>query len=144
MGCAQIPPPAHPTHDSWSGRLALQVQDHQAQSFSAAFQLQGNADHGELKLFNPLGNILARLTWQPGQALLDDGKSQRTSTSLTALTKELTGSALPITALFAWLHGQEMQASGWYADLSTLPSGHITATRLQPLPRAVLRMVLDR
>lgn len=143
-GCAQVPPPEHPTADSWSGRLALHVEDRSAQSFFAAFHLQGNAERGKLTLFNPLGNVLARLHWQPGSAVLDDGQQQRSSSSLAALTEELTGAALPITALFAWLHGQEMQASGWHADLSTLGSGRITATRLQPLPTAVLRVVLDR
>jgi len=37
-----------------------------------------------------------------------------------------------------------MAASGWQADLSALSAGRITATRLQPLPTAVLRVVLDR
>ena len=143
-GCAQVPPPEHVGADSWSGRLALHVEDSSAQSFFAAFQLQGSAERGKLTLFNPLGNVLARLHWQPGSAVLDDGQTQRTSTSLAALTEELTGSALPVTALFAWLHGQEMQASGWHADLSALDSGRISATRLQPLPTAVLRVVLDR
>lgn len=142
-GCAQVAPPP-PSPGSWSGRLALQVEDSQSPSFFAAFHLQGDAARGELELFNPLGNIVARLTWQPGSALLDDGKQQRTSSSLAALTQELTGNALPITALFAWLHGQEMQASGWLADLSALDAGRITATRLQPLPTAVLRVVLNR
>jgi len=142
--CAPIPQAEQARDDRWSGRLALQVDDSSAQSFFAAFQLHGNAERGKLTLFNPLGNILARLTWQPGGALLDDGQNQRTSSSLATLTQELTGSVLPITALFAWLHGRDMAASGWQADLSALSAGRITATRLQPLPTAVLRVVLDR
>lgn len=142
--CAPIPQAEQAREDRWSGRLALQVDDSSAQSFFAAFQLHGNAERGKLTLFNPLGNILARLTWQPGGALLDDGQNQRTSSSLATLTQELTGSVLPITALFAWLHGRDMAASGWQADLSALGAGRITATRLQPLPTAVLRVVLDR
>ena len=143
-GCAQLPPPEPPAADRWSGRLALHVEDGSAPSFFAAFQLHGSAERGELTLFNPLGNILARLTWQPGGARLDDGQHPRSAPSLAVLTEELTGSALPVTALFAWLHGQEMRASGWLADLSALGAGRITATRLQPLPTAVLRVVLDR
>ncbi|MBZ0226351.1 MAG: outer membrane lipoprotein LolB [Comamonas sp.] len=142
--CAPIPQAEQTQEDRWSGRLALQVDDSSAQSFFAAFQLQGNAERGRLTLFNPLGNILARVTWRPGSALLDDGRNRRTSDSLAALTQELTGSALPITALFAWLHGRDMAASGWQADLSALSAGRIIATRLQPLPTAVLRVVLDR
>jgi len=142
--CAPIPPAEPTQEDHWSGRLALQVDDPSAPSFFAAFQLHGSAERGKLTLFNPLGNVLARLSWQPGGALLDDGQTRRSSSSLAALTQELTGSTLPIAALFAWLHGQAVQASGWQADLSALDAGRLTATRLQPLPAAVLRIVLDR
>lgn len=142
--CAQPPRVAPHTEDAWSGRLALLVEDTSAQSFSAGFELQGSAERGELALFNPLGNVIARVRWQPGSATLDDGKQVRRSASITALTEAIAGSALPIAALFAWLHGNEAEASGWYADLSSLPAGRITATRLAPLPRAVLRVVFDR
>ena len=141
--CAQPPRTLPPSDDTWRGRLALQVDDSSAQSFSAAFELQGDASRGALTLFNPLGNVLARLTWQPGLAVLDDGKTQRQSASLTAFTRELTGSELPVTALFEWLHGRETQTTGWHADLSALGSGRIIATRLQPLPQAVLRIALE-
>lgn len=142
--CAQIPAPEQGAEPSWSGRLALHVEDSPPQSFFAAFQLHGDAGRGRLTLFNPLGNVLARLTWQPGGATLDDGQHQRTRASLAELTRELTGSALPINALFAWLHGQNMQVGGWQADLSALGAGRITATRLAPPPTAELRVVLDR
>ncbi|MBS0509283.1 MAG: outer membrane lipoprotein LolB, partial [Proteobacteria bacterium] len=39
--CAQPPRPASGAADHWSGRLALQVEDAAAQSFSAGFELQG-------------------------------------------------------------------------------------------------------
>ncbi|OJU89824.1 MAG: hypothetical protein BGO13_02180 [Burkholderiales bacterium 66-5] len=141
--CAQPPRTLPEGNDTWRGRLALQVDDNSAQSFSAAFELQGDPSRGALTVFNPLGNVLARLTWQPGKAVLDDGKAQRQSASLAALTRELTGSELPVMALFEWLHGRETRIAGWHTDLSALGSGRIVATRLQPLPRAVLRIVLE-
>ncbi|MDR0227131.1 MAG: outer membrane lipoprotein LolB [Burkholderiaceae bacterium] len=147
-GCA-LPPrqlPAGGANASaghWSGRLALQVDDGQNQSFSAGFELQGTARSGELLLFTPLGSTLARLLWQPGQASLQQGQETRTSDSLPALVQELTGSALPITALFDWLQGRATAVPGWEVDLSRMEQGRLRAQRNDPQPPATLRVVLD-
>ncbi|AVP59134.1 hypothetical protein C7H73_13530 [Pulveribacter suum] len=145
-GCAKPPRPAEGEDraDRWSGRLAVQVDDAAAQSFSAGFVLSGSAREGTLTLYNPLGNTLAELGWQPGRALLKTGGQLRESPSLHDLVRELTGTELPIEALFGWLHGQAVQASGWQADLSRLTDGRLVATRHTPAPQAVLRLVLER
>lgn len=145
-GCAQPPraPVGQERPDRWSGRLAVQVEDAAAQSFSAGFVLAGSAGEGTLTLYNPLGNTLAELGWRPGQALLKTGGQLRESPSLHELVRELTGTELPIEALFGWLHGQTVQASGWQADLSRLADGRLVATRHTPAPQAVLRIVLER
>lgn len=140
--CAQPPRLASGATDHWSGRLSLQVEDASAQSFSAGFELQGNPDAGALTLFNPLGNIVAELQWTPGSATLNNGSEHRQSPSLQTLVRELTGSELPIAALFAWLKGEQVQATGWQADLSGLDAGRLMATRHQPLPQTVLRIIL--
>lgn len=127
----------------WSGRLALQVEDAQNQSFSAGFELLGTPQHGELLLFTPLGSTLARLVWTAGQATLQQGSDIKTSDSLPALVQELTGSALPIAALFDWLQGQATAAAGWEVDLSRMPQGRLLARRSDPQPPATLRVVLD-
>ena len=90
-----------------------------------------------------LGNVIAELHWTPGRAILSNGSEQRQSPSLQALVRELTGSDLPITALFGWLKGEPVQAAGWQADLSALDKGRLTATRHQPAPQAVLRVILS-
>ncbi len=145
-GCAQPPRPPQdaPRADAWSGRLAVQVEDDAARSFSAGFALTGSAQAGQLQLYTPLGNALAELRWRPGQAVLDSGGSQRESASLHQLARELAGVDLPIEALFAWLHGDAVQAAGWQADLSRLGEGRLTAVRHQPAPQAWLRLVLER
>ena len=140
---AQPPRPASGAADHWSGRLALQIEDASAQSFSAGFELQGSPDAGALTLFNPLGNIIAELQWTPGRAILNNGGEQRQSASLQTLVQALTGSELPIAALFGWLKGEPVQAAGWQADLSALDKGRLTATRHQPAPQAVLRVILS-
>ena len=142
--CAQPPRPAAGTADHWSGRLAVQVEDASAQSFSAGFELKGAPDAGELTLFNPLGNTLARLEWSPGHALLLNGHERRQSASLQALVLELVGSDLPIAALFGWLKGEAVQAAGWQADLGALDSGRLAATRHTPAPQTTLRIILSQ
>ena len=146
-GCATPPRPPGPADAQagpWSGRLALQVEDNQSQSFAAGFQLRGSAREGELALFNPLGGTLAVLSWGPGTATLRSNGQAREFESVDALVAHATGSAIPVAALFDWLRGANTPVPGWQADLSQLPQGRLRAQRLQPPPPADLRVVLDR
>lgn len=129
----------------WSGRISLQVQSEPAQSFSAGFELKGRPERGELTLISPLGNVLGVLRWSPIEAVLDSGnqKIQRFS-SVDALMEQATGAAIPLSALFAWLHGDQASVSGWSADLSRHGEGRISAKRVQPTPPADLRVVLEQ
>jgi len=141
-GCAQPAPRAEA--DSWSGRIALQVEGQASQSFSALFELQGSADKGSLVLLSPLGNRLAQLDWGDGHAQLLSGQDTRSSDSLDALVQEVTGTQVPIAALFSWLHGTQTTATGWQADLSGIADGRLIARRDSPAPQATLRIALTR
>lgn len=147
-GCAQPPrrpaDPAQPAH--WSGRMAVQLQDDNAQdqSFSASFELQGSQRQGQLTLLSPFGAVLAELQWSPQGAQLRQGGQLRESASLDALVQDTVGTPLPLGALFSWLAGEQASAPGWQADLSQMDQGRLRAQRSQPLPRASLRVVLDR
>ena len=143
-GCAQPPRPAASAQETWSGRLALQVDDPSAQSFSASFDLRGSPEAGELSLYSPFGSVLARLTWTHDLARLEQNGAVRQSPSLQDLLQEITGSHLPVAALFDWLQGRSTSAEGWQADLGAARQGRIVAQRLQPLPRTTLRILLDR
>lgn len=150
-GCAQPrrrpeQPAAGATTGSWSGRLALQVHDEQAedQSFSASFELQGSQRDGRLVLLSPFGAVLAELQWSAAGAQLRQGGELRESPSLDALVQDTMGTALPLGALFSWLAGEPAVAPGWQADLSQLAEGRLYAQRTEPLPRATLRLVLER
>ncbi|GAB2596568.1 lipoprotein insertase outer membrane protein LolB [Ramlibacter solisilvae] len=144
-GCASAPkPPADAVSGPWSGRLALQVQDRPSESFSAGFELKGSALAGELQLFSPIGGTLAVLDWQPGRARLQANSRTREFASVDALMTELSGAAIPVRALFDWLRGIATPVAGWQADLSQLAHGRIAAKRLDPLPEADLRVVLER
>ena len=143
--CAQAPvrPPAADGVQSWSGRLALQIEDARAQSFAAGFDLTGDAQAGEMKLTNPLGGILAVLAWTPGSATLRSGNDNRLFPSVDALAAHVTGTPIPVAALFDWLRGINTPVPGWEADLSQLAQGRLRARRTEPLPTADLRLAFD-
>ena len=129
---------------AWSGRLALRVEGSQEQSFSAAFELKGNAQAGELTLLTPLGGTLAALSWTPGKATLRSNGQTRESESVDALVSQGTGSHIPVAALFDWLRGTPTEVAGWQPDLSLLGQGRLAAHRTDPAPVADLRVALDR
>lgn len=146
-GCSTPPSPtatsgALRTH--WSGRLALQLEGQAAQSFSAAFELDGNPLHGELRLLSPFGNTLVQLDWKPGHARLHSGETTQESSSLEDLLEQATGAAIPVTALFSWLSGIPATSDGWHADLSAIEQGKMLAQRQTPEPRATLRITFER
>lgn len=146
-GCASPPKPAGPVDPvlgPWAGRLALQVQDKPGDSFSAGFELKGNASTGELVLHSPLGGIVAVLTWRPGSAILRSGNDTRQFPSVDSLLAHVAGEAIPVAALFDWLRGVNTRVAGWQADLSDLAQGRLVAKRLDPLPQADLRVILEQ
>lgn len=146
-GCAQLPRAADPVDaeiSAWSGRISLQVQSEPPQAFFAGFELKGSAVQGELVLNSPLGNSLAVLRWSPEEAVLDSGNQIQRFASVSALIEKATGAAIPVSALFDWLRGNNTAADGWTADLSQQAEGRISASRTVPQPRADLRVVLAR
>jgi outer membrane lipoprotein LolB len=128
----------------WSGRMAIRVLKDPPESLSAGFELQGSANAGEMVLLSPIGTTLARLDWTPQGAHLAQGQQQVSSPSLQKLGARLTGTELPIAALFEWLAGRPAEAPGWQVDLSAHAQGRISAERREPSPGAVLRIALDR
>lgn len=157
-GCASVTlPPA----GSVSGRLALSVEaqpDRPAQSLSAAFELRGDAERGELLLSTPLGTTLAEATWAPGQARLITPQSDARFDDLDALARQVFGEALPLRALPDWLRGRPWSGAaeaarplqpgpgfeqlGWTIDLGRFGGGLLQAKRDAP-PAVRLRAQLD-
>jgi outer membrane lipoprotein LolB len=141
--CATPRPAALPGEEVWSGRLSLNVDSTPPQSFSSAFDLRGAPAAGELQLSSPLGNTLATVVWTPRSAELRQGGQVTRRGSLDELTTELSGTAVPVAALFGWLRGVQGDVPGWQADLSRQAEGRITARRSTPLPTAELRVVFQ-
>lgn len=141
-GCAQPMPSAPVEENSWNGRIALQIDGQASQSFSAMFELRGTAQAGGLVLLSPFGNRIAQLDWKDGHAQLVSGQDTRTSDSLDTLLQDVTGTRIPVTALFSWLKGTQASATGWQADLTGIANGRLTARRDDPQPTATLRIAL--
>jgi outer membrane lipoprotein LolB len=132
---------APPGVQVWSGRLALNVDG--AQPFSAGFELKGAPAAGELTLFTPLGGTAGVLAWSPGSASLRSSKETRQFASLDELATEVTGTPLPIAALFDWLEGRATAVPGWQVDVSQVGQGRLRAQRATPPPAADLRVVFE-
>jgi outer membrane lipoprotein LolB len=127
----------------WSGRLAVAVQDTPAQNFSASFELQGNPEAGRLTLLSALGTTLANVQWSAQGAQWQRSSEWESRPNLGELTRELLGTELPVTHLFAWLRGEFTRTEGWVVDLSRHAVGRIQAQRENPLPRVELRVVFE-
>ncbi len=132
---------------SRQGRLSLHVDSEPPQSLSGAFLISGNAETGDLTLSTPFGGTLVKLSWTPEQASLKSNSNTSYYASANALVEQVTGTVLPLAALFDWLAGRDTPAPGWQTDLSQFShpdSPRFMAKRTEPLPVVELRIVLDQ
>lgn len=145
VGCANhAHTPQGDPGSHWQGRLSIQVGSTPAQSLTAVFELQGNAQAGNLTLVSPLGTTIANMQWTAQSAQLRANGESREFVSLDALVRHITGTDLPIDSLFAWLNGSPAPALGWRADLHDLDNGRLSAQRFTPYTPATLKIILDR
>lgn len=140
----------------WRGRLALRVSSDtpaitgdsgaqsQSQSFSASFELTGNASTGGLLLFSPLGTTVAELNWSGQTASLRANGETRFFNSLSDMLKQATGTEIPVASLYAWLVGDNTTAPGWQVDLTQHALGRIVARRSDPKPEVELRLIIEK
>ncbi|WP_396267072.1 lipoprotein insertase outer membrane protein LolB [Ideonella sp.] len=164
--CVTAPPRAPDAAPALQGRMALRVAESPsgpAQSVSASFELSGHEHHGELRLFSPLGTVLALAQWSPQGVTLDSGQGPQAYANLDELSRSALGESVPLAALPSWLKGQPWpgadvqwqvpagDAGGprfwqadWLVDASRLEAeGWVEARREQP-PAVRLRIRLDR
>ena len=134
-----------PTTDAriWSGRMAVTVHDTPPQNFTGSFELQGSPEAGRLTLLSPLGTTLAHLRWNAQGAQWQRGNEWESRPNLDELMRDLIGTEVPVSHLFAWLRGEFTRTEGWNVDLSRHADGRIQAQRETPLPRAELRVLFE-
>ena len=143
-GCANTVGSRQGLPDShWQGRMAVKVTAPQPQSFSAKFELDGDANAGTLRLGSPLGITIAVIRWMPGSATLTANAEPRSFDSLSALTQAGLGVDVPIANLFDWLRGQPSRSDTWEADLTQIGDGKLTVVRTAPDVQAELRLLLE-
>ncbi len=155
-GCATLQPQELPP--DLAGRLAVRVDafaQSPSRSFSADFDLRGNADRGTLRLTGPLGATLAEVRWQPGRAELADAQGTRAYGTLDAMAQDLFGEALPLVALVDWLRGRPWTGApnvkrddgfeqlGWRIGLGGFAEGLLQATR-ESAPAVSVRARLEK
>ncbi|MBP9904080.1 MAG: outer membrane lipoprotein LolB [Rhodoferax sp.] len=134
---------------TWSGKLSLRIPadheqpDAQAQVHNAGFDLQGDAQTGQLRLTTPLGTTAALVDWMPHQATLTANGVTQSFADLNTLSRHLLGTHVPVASFFDWLAGQDRPVDGWTVDLSQQEQGKITARRNYPAPSAELRLLLE-
>lgn len=129
----------------WEGRLQLRILQDKPEQFSFNFDLQGDAEKGELTIYSPLGSTVAVASWSPSGAILTEGNKQNHFASMEDLTQQLTGAALPLPTLMAWLTRDGPALEGWQIKSENLPkrSRRIFAQRMSPLPKLQLTLLLD-
>ena len=159
-GCSTTPPPPAlaAAETPWTtGRMSVRVDASPArvaQNLSAAFELRGNGDTGELRLVSPLGTSLAHARWAPSRVRLQTADGERSFDNLDELAREALGEALPLAALPDWLAGRpwpgavHMPAAegfeqlGWQVQLTRRAEGVVEARRAAA-PAVLLRVKLD-
>ena len=137
---------------NYQGRLSLRIASDPPQSLYVGFNLNGDAQTGDLTLNSPLGNSLAQLSWTPQSAVLKANNETKEYPSTSALIEHVTGTVIPLNALFDWMAGKDTPAEGWEIDLSAMKSPNssaetvqrFVAKRMSPLPTAELRIAIDR
>jgi outer membrane lipoprotein LolB len=149
VGCAvpsRQPEATASAASRWSGRMSVRVDataSQGPQAFSSTFELQGGPSRGQLHFYTPLGSTAAAIAWSPEQAQLQSGAEIQRFNNIADLIERVLGTPVPVTALFAWLAGDQVSLDGWAVDQSQFDSGKITARRTSPPPGAEIRVVLE-
>lgn len=90
----------------YSGRISVVEQGPSPHNLYGSFELRLDGDSGSLELGSPLGQMLARASWDAGSARVDDGRTRREYDSFEDMTQATLGLRLPRAALRDWVRGR--------------------------------------
>lgn len=154
LGACATVAPLPPLGDRLAGRLSVQVEGDASRSFSAAFELVGSAEQGELALTTPFGTQVARADWSSARVRLQTQEGEQLYADLDSMAAGALGERVPLGALFDWLRGRPWPGApsepqpagfdqlGWAVDVSRLAEGSVQARRASP-PVVTVRARLD-
>ncbi len=155
--CATSRLPVNVSDDVLSGRLSLRVAAGPSsgeRSATLAYDLRGNPQTGQIEFSTPLGSIVARANWSPGQVALTTEQGERRFADLDSMSREVLGEVIPVAALFDWLRGRPWPGAatratstgfeqlGWQVDLSRFAEAQLLARRDTP-PVVTVRALID-
>jgi outer membrane lipoprotein LolB len=142
-----------------SGRLSVRVEGAPGatRTVSAAFELSGTPSSGRLDLTSPLGSVMARARWAPGEVVMSTTDATTSYPNLDSLTREVLGESLPVAALFDWLRGRPWSGApsqrnaaqpgfsqlGWDVSLARFDEGWVSAVR-EKSPAVTVRAHVDK
>ena len=127
-----------------AGRLSIRISDPatgRSDGGTALFELQGDEREGELRLSTVIGTFVAQARWDARDAQLTVAQGSRRYPDLSALSAQLLGEPLPMSALLAWLRGKPWEGApheaqelgfrqlGWDIGLQAWNEGLIVAQR---------------
>lgn len=131
------------TQNGWQGRIGIKVASNPPQAFSAQFELSGNSEQGSLALNTPLGTSLARMHWDASGASLRTFQESKQFASADEMLQHSLGAAPPLSALFAWLTGQDAAVPGWDVQLQDFAAGRIHARQTKATPGVDISIVFE-
>jgi len=99
-----------------SGRIAVRQEE---RGFSGNLRWQHRPGRDELLLLTPLGQGVAHILREPGEARLTAGESQHVAPDAETLTEQLLGWRLPLSGLSWWALGSNAPGSSSRVELDS-------------------------
>lgn len=97
-----------------SGRIAVRQDE---RGFSGNLRWQHRPERDEILLLTPLGQGVAHILRQPGEARLTAGEAQHVAPDAETLTEQLLGWRLPLSGLSWWALGSNAPGSASRVEL---------------------------
>ena len=97
----------------YGGRISVVEQGPQPHNLYGSFELRLSGQRGSLELASPLGQVLARASWDADSASVDDGHARRAFGSFEDMTQATLGLRLPRQALGDWVRGRPARQLPW-------------------------------
>lgn len=152
-GCAAINPEQYslltpPTPSAVAvpvaGRMSLRIDSDPVQSHPLSFSGWLEPQSGQIDWFAVTGQTVAQVWWSPlGASIRSPTQPTQHFSSLSQLSRQLTGTDLPAPAFSDWMRGVLTPVEGWNIEMTSNQPLRIQAQRSQPAPAIRLILLLE-